>query len=363
MIQFKAILIRVTKEILRDKRTLALMLLAPILILTLMNLVFNSSTDTKLKIGVADNVPGKIIQSLPSSKVTIRHYPNSLNRAKKIQSDDLDAFVGRSKNKLEITNENEDPTKSSQVKSIFANALLVSKIKELSLTLKKISLQTSTKQTSSNLKIKNSYLYGNSNSTFFDKVFPILIGFFVFFFVFLISGIALIRERTSGTLDRLLATPIRRSQLVFGYLAGYGLFAVLQTLLIVLFAIYVLKVAIIGNLLLVLLTNILIALVALVIGLFVSTFANSEFQMMQFIPIIVVPQVFFSGIIPLDTMAHWVRFISYLLPLSYAGNALTAVMIKGQGLGVITNDWLILLVFLFIFTFLNIIGLKRYRKV
>lgn len=205
--------------------------------------------------------------------------------------------------------------------------------------------------------------YGNSNSTFFDKVFPILIGFFVFFFVFLISGIALIRERTSGTLDRLLATPIRRSQLVFGYLAGYGLFAVLQTLLIVLFAIYVLKVAIVGNLLLVLLTNILIALVALVIGLFVSTFANSEFQMMQFIPIIVVPQVFFSGIIPLDAMAHWVRFISYLLPLSYAGNALTAVMIKGQGLGVITNDWLILLVFLFIFTFLNIIGLKRYRKV
>lgn len=137
----------------------------------------------------------------------------------------------------------------------------------------------------------------------------------------------------------------------------------MQTLLIVLFAIYILQVEIVGNLFLVLLTNILVALVALVIGLFVSTFANSEFQMMQFIPIIVVPQVFFSGIIPLDTMAHWVKFISYLLPLSYAGDALTNVMIKGQGLNAIAKDWLILLVFLVIFTFLNIVGLKRYRKV
>ncbi|MFT8425061.1 MAG: ABC transporter permease [Liquorilactobacillus sp.] len=363
MIQFKAVLVRVIKEIIRDKRTLALMLLAPILILTLMNLVFNSNTDTKLKLGVTTSVPHKIIQSLPNSKVSIHHYQNSHNHTQKIQAANLDAFVTRNKNKLEITYENEDPTKSAQVKSLFANALLASNIKELSATLKEMPLQPSTKRTSSNFKIKNSYLYGNSNSTFFDKIFPVLIGFFVFFFVFLISGIALIRERTSGTLDRLLATPIRRSQLVFGYLAGYGLFAILQTLLIVLFAIYILQVEIVGNLFLVLLTNILVALVALVIGLFVSTFANSEFQMMQFIPIIVVPQVFFSGIIPLDTMAHWVKFISYLLPLSYAGDALTNVMIKGQGLNAIAKDWLILLVFLVIFTFLNIVGLKRYRKV
>lgn len=363
MIQFKAVLIRVIKEILRDKRTLALMLLAPILILTLMNLVFNSNNDAKIKIGITDNVPNKIIQALPNSKITIRHYQNSHNHTRKIKADDLDAFITRKNNKLAVTYENEDPTKSSQIKSLLANALLVSKVKELSATLETLSLQSSKKQVSPSFKLSSSYLYGNSNSTFFDKIFPILIGFFVFFFVFLISGIALIRERTSGTLDRLLATPIRRSQLVLGYLAGYGLFAILQTILIVLFAIYILKVEIVGNLFLVLLTNILIALVALVIGLFVSTFANSEFQMMQFIPIIVVPQVFFSGIIPLDTMAHWVKFISYLLPLSYAGNALTAVMVKGQGVNIIVTDWLILLIFLVVFTFLNIIGLKRYRKV
>ncbi|MEJ7509229.1 ABC transporter permease, partial [Staphylococcus simulans] len=84
---------------------------------------------------------------------------------------------------------------------------------------------------SEDTKIDNSYLYGDKDSNYFDKMFPILMGFFVFFFVFLISGIALLRERTTGTLERVLSTPIRRSEIVFGYLFGYGIFAIIQTLI------------------------------------------------------------------------------------------------------------------------------------
>uniref|UniRef100_UPI0025F780D5 ABC transporter permease n=1 Tax=uncultured Enterococcus sp. TaxID=167972 RepID=UPI0025F780D5 len=188
-------------------------------------------------------------------------------------------------------------------------------------------------------------------------------GFFVFFFVFLISGIALLRERTSGTLERLLATPVKRSELVFGYLAGYGVFAIIQTLVIVFFSLYVLKVAIVGSLFWVILTNILMALTALSMGIFVSTFANSEFQMMQFIPIVVIPQIFFSGLIPLDSMASWIKTISYLFPLTYGGQALSNIMIKGQGWADIYLDLSILCLFIVGFTCLNIVGLKRYRKV
>ncbi len=164
-------------------------------------------------------------------------------------------------------------------------------------------------------------------------------------------------------MERLLATPVKRTEIVMGYLVGYGLFAIIQTLIIVFFSIYVLNLQIIGSLWWVIITNIFIALTALAMGIFVSTFANSEFQMIQFIPLIVIPQVFFSGLIPLDSMADWVRYISYLFPLSYAGDALTAIMIKGQGWSAISFDLGILILFVIIFTFLNIIGLKRYRKV
>ena len=116
------------------------------------------------------------------------------------------------------------------------------------------------------VQVSNHYQYGDSQTGFFAKMVPILMTFFVFFFVFLISGMALLKERTSGTLDRLLATPVRRSEIVYGYL--------------------------------------------------ISTLAGSEFQMMQFLPLVIVPQVFFSGIIPLDSMATWVQYIVKVWPLT-----------------------------------------------
>ena len=212
------------------------------------------------------------------------------------------------------------------------------------------------------IKISHS-LYGNSDSTYFDKMFPILMGFFVFLFVFLISGIALLRERTTGTLERVLSTSIRRSEIVLGYLIGYGIFAIIQTLIIVLFSIYLLNINLAGSLWYVILINICLAITALSMGIFISTFANSEFQMIQFIPLVAVPQVFFSGIFPLENMPDWLGNIGYIFPLRYAGDALTNVMIKGQGWSNIWFDLLILMIFIIVFIILNIVGLKRYRQV
>src|SRR5699024_4687928 len=141
---------------------------------------------------------------------------------------------------------------------------------------------------------------------------------------------------------------------LFGYLAGYGLFAILQTLIIVFYSIFLLKVEVVGSIWWVLAINILIALSALAIGMFVSTFANSEFQMVQFIPLVVIPQIFFSGLIPLDSIAKWVSNIGYIFPLRYAGDALTHVMIKGQSFEFIWFDMVVLFVFIIVFTTLKI---------
>lgn len=211
--------------------------------------------------------------------------------------------------------------------------------------------------------ISTSYIYGDKDTTFFDQLSPILVGFFVFFFVFLISGIALLRERTTGTLDRLMATPIQRRDIVFGYLMGYGIFAIIQTLIVVFYATRVLDIMLIGSLWNVILINIILALVALSLGILLSAFANSEFQMMQFIPIAIIPQVFFAGIFPFEGMPNWMQMIAKCMPMYYGGDALVSVMYKGLGLSDILNDLLVLLGFALVFIVLNIFALKKYRKI
>lgn len=211
--------------------------------------------------------------------------------------------------------------------------------------------------------ISNHYRYGDDDTGFFAKIVPILMGFFVFLFVFLISGLALLRERTSGTLDRLLATPVKRSEIVFGYMLGYGFISIIQSTIIVVATIWLLKIEVVGNIFNIIIISFLLALVALAFGILLSTPANSEFQMMQFIPLVIVPQVFFSGIIPLDSMASWVQYIGKILPLTYTGDALTKIIMYGKGLTDLGGDILALLIFLVVLLWLNIVGLKRYRKV
>lgn len=211
--------------------------------------------------------------------------------------------------------------------------------------------------------VTSHYLYGSSSSTFFDTFLPVLLGFFVFFFVFLISGISLLNERTTGTLTRLLATPVRRGEIITGYLIGYGIFAVIQTLITVTFALTVFNIHMLGSVWVILLINFLLAMVALSMGIFISTFANSEFQMVQFIPIVIVPQVFFSGIISVTAMPDWLQWIAHIFPLYYGGEALMNVATRGDSLGAVSGDLWLLLLFAVAFTALNVVGLKRYRRV
>lgn len=357
-----AMIQRVIIELLKDKRTLALMFLAPLLVLTLMYFIFNSDEDTTLTIGVDHSVSTQITEGIKSDDVKFKNFTSNQHIKSKIEHHHLDAFIYQNNQTLHVTYTNEDPSKSASIKQLLHQSIQKDKMNDIKKVM--VSLPQSAKnKDAKDIQLENTYLYGDEHSNYFDKMFPILMSFFVFLFVFLISGIALLRERTTGTLERVLATPIKRSDIVFGYLIGYGVFAIIQTLIIVFFSIYLLNINLAGSLTYVILINILLAIAALVMGIFISTFANSEFQMVQFIPIVAIPQVFFSGIFPLENMSPWLSNIGYLFPLRYAGHALTNIMIKGQGWSNIWFDVLILFVFIIIFTTMNIIGLKRYRKV
>ncbi|MCI2897317.1 ABC-2 type transport system permease protein [Staphylococcus hominis] len=357
-----AMIQRVIIELLKDKRTLALMFLAPLLVLTLMYFIFNSDEDTTLTIGVDHSVSTQLTKGIKSDDVKFKNFTSNQHIKSKIEHHHLDAFIYQNNQTLHVTYTNEDPSKSASIKQLLHQSIQKDKMNDIKKVM--VSLPQSAKnKDAKDIQLENTYLYGDEHSNYFDKMFPILMSFFVFLFVFLISGIALLRERTTGTLERVLATPIKRSDIVFGYLIGYGVFAIIQTLIIVFFSIYLLNINLAGSLTYVILINILLAIAALVMGIFISTFANSEFQMVQFIPIVAIPQVFFSGIFPLENMSPWLSNIGYLFPLRYAGHALTNIMIKGQGWSNIWFDVLILFVFIIIFTTMNIIGLKRYRKV
>lgn len=160
-----------------------------------------------------------------------------------------------------------------------------------------------------------------------------------------------------------MSTPIRRFEVLLAYLGGFGVFAVIQTVVVVLFAIYVLDFVLAGSFWNVILINLLLALVALSLGMLLSSFANSEFQMVQFIPLVIVPQVFFSGMIPFETMATWVHYIGKLMPLYYGGHALQEVMYKGNGFQVIATDLLVIALFATFLILLSLLSFRKYRKV
>jgi ABC-2 type transport system permease protein len=151
--------------------------------------------------------------------------------------------------------------------------------------------------------------------------------------VFVVTCVAFLRERSQGTLERLMASPLRRSEIAVGYMLGFTILALVQALEVLVFSLAVLHVHNAGNVLLIFGIETLLALAAVNLGIFLSTFARTEFQAVQFIPLVVVPQILLSGVLlPVASEPGWLQVISNVLPLTYAVNGLRDVMLKGADL-------------------------------
>lgn len=191
-------------------------------------------------------------------------------------------------------------------------------------------------------------IYGDESTGFFDSFAPALLGFVVFFLVFILTGISFLRERVGGTLERLLATPVRRTEIVSGYSLGFGFFATLQVAIVLLFLLGSFHMDSIGPLpeinlglgvtsagspWLAFVIALLLALCAVNLGIFLSTFARTEFQILQFIPLVIVPQVLLSGIFwPVESLPSVLQPIALLMPMTWGIQGLREVLIKGSGL-------------------------------
>lgn len=160
----------------------------------------------------------------------------------------------------------------------------------------------------------------------FNQIGPAILALFPFVVMFLITSVTTLRERRSGTLERLLSTPIGKFDFVLGYALAFGLAAVLQAVITVLFAVYVCGLEVEGPLWLLGLVAVVDAILGTALGLLASAFARTEFQAVQFMPLIVFPQVILGGVfMPRDQMPEVLTAISDWLPLSYAIDAVDAV--------------------------------------
>ncbi|ASK62129.1 ABC transporter permease [Virgibacillus phasianinus] len=336
--RIRAIIKRIVQQFMRDKRSIALMMIAPLFVMTLLWLVLDMD-DYQPTIAVTD-VPAQMQDSLEEQGATIKEM-SAKQAVQALKDKDVDAYIQLEKNKVSVTMEGSDPNATSAVQQVLSKA---------------------SKQLNPNaLNPDIEFLHGSTDLDLFDNIGPVLIGFFVFFFVFLIGGVTFLRERTQGTLERLLATPLKRWEIVVGYLCGFGIFIIIQSAIIVAYSVYVLNIYMEGAFFAVLLITLLLALTALSLGTLLSAFAKNEFQMIQFIPIVIIPQVFFSGLFYIEP-GSWMDILGKIMPLTYGADALREIMIRGQSLSSIPVDISVILGFSIVFIILNVIALKRHRK-
>jgi ABC-2 type transport system permease protein len=180
----------------------------------------------------------------------------------------------------------------------------------------------------------------------FDHIGAPLLGVFPFVVMFLLTSVATLRERQSGTLERLLTLPLSKADLLGGYALAFGSLAVLQALLAAGFSILVLRLDVAGPSWLLVAVAVVDALLGTTLGLFASAFARTEFQAVQFMPAFVLPQFLLCGLlIPRDDLPTALRVISDVLPLSYAVDAMRTITTSTEPGADVARNVLIVLAF------------------
>lgn len=175
------------------------------------------------------------------------------------------------------------------------------------------------------------YIFYNQAHTF-DRIGAPMIGLFPLIIMFLITSIAMLRERTSGTLERLMSLPLAKLDLLVGYALAFAVLAALQGAITGVLGFGLLGVQATGPGWAVVLLAIMNALLGMALGLFLSAFARTEFQAVQFMPAVLLPQILLAGLLtPRAEMPHALEVVSYALPVTYAYDALAKVTANDTG--------------------------------
>ncbi|HEV2966996.1 MAG TPA: ABC transporter permease [Candidatus Dormibacteraeota bacterium] len=327
-----AITKRLLEQFRRDRRTLALLFVAPIVILGLLGYLIRGSASAPA-VGIANEDQGPLGTTVAaalamSSGITTTTIQASEGDAK-LKDGSLVAYIVL------------PPDFSSQARAgTIAPAVhfegsqpgtIAPVLQALQQAL--IAIASAAPGQGVHVQPQVTYLYGGQGFDTLDYFGAAFIGLVVFFLVFVVTIVSFLNERSQGTLERLMASPLRRGEIVVGYMLGFTVLALIQSVEVLVFSLAILKVHNSGNVALIFGIEALMAIAAVNLGIFLSMFARTEFQAVQFIPLVIVPQFLLSGILfSVNSEPRPLQVLSDVLPLTYAVNGLRDVMIKGADL-------------------------------
>ena len=343
--------LRVVRQLKRDRRTIGLIVFAPIVLMILFGYALSGDM-SGVHLGLVD---GGGHDALRAHLVSIQDFDilrlGSESDAERLISEGrLDGAVLLRPEEVRVLLD----ASSLQIAAAIQAAVQAGTAKESA------GLETTGRTKGAENAIVSRYIFGY-DLKMMDTVGPAILGLVVFFFTFINAAIAFIRERSQGTLEKFMVSPLSRVEMVSGYVLGFSLFTILQSATTLFVVTTLFGVPLRGSPLTAMAVVLLLGAGALVLGSFFSNFARSEFQVVQFIPLIITPQIVLCGIWwPLQSVPEFIRPFSYMLPLTYAAHALRAVMLKGAGVAdILYPDLLALGIFFLIFFAAATLMLRR----
>jgi ABC-2 type transport system permease protein len=347
-----AIGLRVIRQLTRDRRTIAMILVVPLIITLLFGFALQGETHHNpiIVVNEGPETPLKtafIAELGTDDRTEIKEVSSDLNASwDKLKAREVSALVvlpsqlgtGSDSTELNITiqvfaDEAEPSVRASVLAAV--NGAMASIMRDSNIPVK--------------VSVVSEPVWGTGELSGLDVSLPGVIGFIIMFLVLLLSLLLLVREDLEGTKFRFYAAPVNRWQIMSGYVLGMTFFAVLISLVVLLVSIVVFGAAVRGSLLVVIGFVILFAIGTIMLAILLSRLARNEFQAVQLAPMIAIPSIALSGfLVPVQTLPTELQVVAQFIPLTYAIDGLKTVMLRGGGVGDITVDLVALLIYMIV---------------
>jgi ABC-2 type transport system permease protein len=358
-IRFLTVTRRVFRDLRNDKRTLALIVIAPLFAMFIFGLAFSGEVKNVRVLvvnqdqgapvvtgGKALSVSDKIISNLDRGVLDVKQIADENAALKQIKDGNaFAAIIFPPDFTKSIVSGTQSPSagENATVK-VLLDKSNINVANAITKTINDSLLKTMDSAGKKPLVSVDAVAVFGKNAKFMDFFVPGIMAFVVYLITTLLTLIAFVGERTSGTLQRMLSTTLTEKDIVLGYAVTFSLVGMAQALLLLVVAILVFHITIIGNVLLAFVAIALLAVVSQALGILLSSTAKREAQAIQVLPFVILPAFLLAGIFwPVEAIPSWLRPLSYIVPPTYTVDACRSVMLKGYGIGKIWIDLVALL--------------------
>lgn len=346
---------RVLRQLVRDRRTLAILVIQPIVIIAVFGYAFGGDV-TDARVGIANldrgTLGGRVLERLDPETVDVVRYATGAEAEAALRRGDVLVALVIPSNftrnfetlsaadpetpVIEVYEDNTNPQVTGAVLEALSDAL-------------EEAVEDETGR-DAGIEIDERVVFGREEARNLDFFTPGIAAYATFQLGSMLTVVTIVKERTLGTLPRVLASPARRWEVVFGYTAAFTILSVVQSALILAIATFVFRAPAEGSLALALVSTMLVGMVALGFGILVSGLARSEFQAVQSVFLFSFPMLFLSGVFaPAESLPALLRPLMRAVPLSYAVHALREVLNHGRGVATIGGDLVVLGAFALVF--------------